>query len=288
MSSTLSKTLRRELVIGAGLLMPGAGNAMTARLIASAGYRVMMVSGAAVANTFLGVPDIGLTSVTELAAHVAAVREAVEIPILADGDTGFGNALNTRRTVKLLERAGANVIMIEDQTYPKRCGHFDGKDVIPVNEMVSKIKAAVDARYDENLMILARTDARAVEGFDAALDRARAYREAGADMLFFEAPLNEKELLAIPKAVGGIHMCNLVVGGKTPMLPREQLADAGYAAICYANAALQAAALAMQEVLGHLNKHGSLEGIESRLMSFAARQQMVDAGTYKELELRYS
>jgi 2-methylisocitrate lyase-like PEP mutase family enzyme len=288
MQESLSGRLRRDLVAGAGLIMPGAANAMTARLIEAAGHRVLMVSGAAVANTYLGMPDIGLVSVTELAAHVAAVREAVTIPILADADTGFGNALNTRRTVQLLERAGANAIMIEDQTYPKRCGHFDGKDVIPAAEMVAKLKAAVDARVDPDLMILARTDARAVEGFAAALDRARAFQEAGADMLFVEAPLTEQELLAIPREVPGIHLCNMVVGGKTPLLPRKRLAAAGYAAICYANAALQAAALAMQEVLGHLHEHGSIAGIESKIMDFADRQRMLDAARYRELERKYA
>src|SRR5207253_6311169 len=128
---------------------------------------------------------------------------------------------NARRTIQLLERAGANAIMLEDQTYPKRCGHFDGKDVIPKTEMVNKLKAAVDARVDPDLMILARTDARAVDGFEAALDRARAYQEAGADFLFVEAPISKEELLAIPKAVGGIHLCNMVIGGKTPLLPRD-------------------------------------------------------------------
>jgi 2-methylisocitrate lyase-like PEP mutase family enzyme len=190
--------------------------------------------------------------------------------------------------VQLLERAGANAIMIEDQTYPKRCGHFDGKDVIPRDEMVSKLKAAVDARVDPNLMFLARTDARAVEGFEAALDRARAYQEAGADMLFIEAPLTKEELLAIPRAVPGIHLCNMVVGGKTPLLPREELAEAGYAAVCYANAALQASALAMQEVLQHLHDHGSIAGIESRLMSFSDRQKMVGSREFGELERRYA
>lgn len=287
MKNTLNQTIRRQLVAGAGNIMPGAGNALTARLIEAAGFPMLMVSGAAVANSFLGVPDIGLVSVTELAAHVAAVREAVNIPILADGDTGFGNAINARRTVQLLERAGANAIMLEDQTYPKRCGHFDGKDVIPQQEMVSKIKAAVDARVDADMMILARTDARAVEGFEAACDRARAYQEAGADFLFIEAPLTKEELLAIPREVPGIHLCNLVIGGKTPLVSRDELAAAGYAAICYANAALQASLLAMQEVLGHLHAKGSIEGIESRLMMFNDRQHVLDAQKYKDLEARY-
>ena len=283
MAESLNKVMRRELVAGAGHLMPGAGNALAARIIEAAGHKMMLISGAAVANTFLGVPDLGLTSVTELAAHVAAAREVVGIPILADGDTGFGNAINARRTVQLLERAGANAIMLEDQTYPKRCGHFDGKDVIPKAEMVNKLKAAVDARVDPDLMILAR-----IEGFEAACDRARAYQEAGADFLFIEAPLTREELLAIPSEVPGIHLCNMVIGGKTPLLPREELAQAGYAVVCYANAALQASMLAMQEVMQHMHQHGSIKGIESRLMMFAERQKVLDADRFKDLEKRYT
>ena len=288
MAESLNKVMRRELVAGAGHLMPGAGNALAARIIEAAGHKMMLISGAAVANTFLGVPDLGLTSVPELAAHVAAARDVVGIPILADGDTGFGNAINARRTVQLLERAGANAIMLEDQTYPKRCGHFDGKDVIPKAEMVNKLKAAVDARVDPDLMILARTDARAIEGFEAACDRARAYQEAGADFLFIEAPLTREELLAIPSEVPGIHLCNMVIGGKTPLLPREELAQAGYAVVCYANAALQASMLAMQEVMQHMAVHGSIKGIESRLMMFAERQKVLDADRFKDLEARYT
>ena len=288
MTQSLNKAMRAALVPGAGHIMPGVANALAARVVESAGYGMMMVSGAAVANTYLGVPDLGLVSVTELASHVAAIRDVVNIPILVDADTGFGNAINTRRTVKLLERAGANAIMLEDQTYPKRCGHFEGKDVIPKAEMVSKLKAAVDARVDPDMMFLARTDARAVEGFEAALERARAYREAGADFLFIEAPLTREELLAIPREVPGIHLCNMVIGGKTPLLPREELAAAGYSVICYANAALQASLLAMQDVLRHLNEKGSIAGIESKLMMFADRQKVLDADTFKALEKRYA
>jgi 2-methylisocitrate lyase-like PEP mutase family enzyme len=274
-TQSLNKVLRQALVAGAGHMMPGAGNALAARFIEAAGHKMMLVSGAAVANNYLGVPDLGLVSVTELADHVAAIRDVVNIPILADGDTGFGNAINARRTVQLLERAGANAIMLEDQTYPKRCGHFEGK-------------AAVDARKDPDLMILARTDARAVEGFEAALDRARAYQEAGADFLFIEAPLTKEELLAIPAAVPGIHLCNMVIGGKTPLLPREELAQAGYAVVCYANAALQASMLAMQQAMQHLAEHGSIKGFEAKLMMFAERQEALDANHFKELEKRYT
>ena len=288
MSAAASQAMRRLLVPGAGHLMPGVANALAARVVEAAGYDMMMVSGAAVANTYLGVPDLGLVSVTELAGHVAAIRDVVSIPLLVDADTGFGNAINTRRTVKLLERAGANAIMLEDQTYPKRCGHFEGKEVVPRAEMVSKLKAAVDARVDGDLMILARTDARAVEGFEAALDRARAYQEAGADFLFIEAPLTREELLAIPREVPGIHLCNMVIGGKTPLLPRAELAAAGYSVICYANAALQASLLAMEEVLRHLHEEGSIAGAEGKLMMFAERQQVLDAEHYKALEKRYA
>jgi len=286
--NALNQRMRADLKAGAGHIMPGVANALAARVVEQAGHRMMMVSGAAVANTYLGMPDIGLVSVTELAGHVMAIRDAVNLPLLVDADTGFGNAINTRRTVKLLERSGANAIMLEDQTYPKRCGHFEGKDVIPKDEMVAKLKAAVDARVDGDMMILARTDARAVEGFEAALDRARAYQEAGADFLFVEAPLTKEELLAIPREVPGIHLCNMVIGGKTPLLPREELARAGYAVICYANAALQSALLAMQEVLRHLNEKGSIVGIESKLMMFAERQKVLDADKFKELEKRYA
>lgn len=288
MTTTLNRAMRALLVPGAGHIMPGAGNALAARIIEATGHKLMMVSGAAVANSYLGVPDLGLVSVSELAGHVAAIRDVVNIPMLVDADTGFGNAINARRTVKMLERAGANAIMLEDQTYPKRCGHFEGKSVVPQAEMVSKLKAAVDARVDGDMMILARTDARATEGFEAALDRARAYQEAGADFLFIEAPLTKDELLAIPERVPGIHLCNMVIGGKTPLLPRGELARAGYSVVCYANAALQASMLAMQQVMQHLAQAGSIEGIESKLMMFAQRQQVLDADFYKALEQRYA
>jgi 2-methylisocitrate lyase-like PEP mutase family enzyme len=234
------------------------------------------------------VPDLGLVTCTELVDHVAAIRDAVDLPLLVDADTGFGNALNVRRTVRQLERAGANAIMLEDQVAPKRCGHFDGKAVVSVAEMAGKLKAAADARQDDDLVLLARTDSRAVEGFEAALDRAHAYREAGADALFIEAPLDEQELLSIPRLLPGIHLCNMVVGGKTPLLPRERLAGSGYAAIAYANAALQAAMLAMQKVLRHLHEHGSIAGAEDQLLSFRDRQSALDMADYQALEARYA
>ena len=282
-----NKSFRQALTPGAGHVMPGAANALAARVIEATGHSMLMVSGAAVANTYLGVPDIGLVSLSELAGHVGAIRDAVNIPILIDGDTGFGNAISVIHTVRVLERAGANAIMLEDQTFPKRCGHFEGKDVISKAEMVQKIKAAVDTRADDNMMILARTDSRAVEGLEAALDRARAYQEAGADFLFIEAPLSNDELAAIPRELPGIHICNMVVGGKTPLLSRQELADLGYSVIVYANVALQASMMAMQRTLQHLHDQGSIAGVEDQLMMFKERQQMVNAEHFNALAQRY-
>ena len=280
--------LRTLLAPGAGLLLPGAGNALTARLVESAGFPAVYLTGAGISNWWLGAPDIGLTSAAEVAAHIAACREAVSIPIVADGDTGFGNAVNLVRTVKMFERAGAGAIQIEDQVYPKRCGHFEGKAVVPPGEFVQKIKAAVDTRSSSDFLVIARTDARAVEGFDAALDRAAAYREAGADLLFVEAPANTAELREIPRRLPGPHLCNIVHGGKTPMLPRDELAAMGYAGILYANAALQAAMLAMQRTLLHLQQAGSLAGAEELLIGFAERQAAVDFDRWSALEQRYA
>jgi 2-methylisocitrate lyase-like PEP mutase family enzyme len=188
--------------------------------------------------------------------------------------------------VRMMERAGANALLIEDQVYPKRCGHFEDKGVIPKAEMVQKIKACVDARQS-GMLILARTDSRAIEGLDAALERARAYQEAGADLLFVEAPTSLEELARIPKAVPGRHLCNMVYGGKTPIPSQKALGDMGYGAICYANAALQASMLAMTKVMKHLKQTGSLDGMEDAVVSFDERQQFVDYARYVAMEKKY-
>jgi 2-methylisocitrate lyase-like PEP mutase family enzyme len=288
MTETLNRRLRERLVRSAGVLLPGAANALAARVIAASGFEAVYITGAGIANTALGVPDLGLVTLTELVDHVAAISDAVALPLIADADTGFGNALNLRRAVRLLERAGANAIQIEDQVFPKRCGHFEGKAVIAAAVMVQKIKAAVDARQDADLLIIARTDARAVEGLDAAIDRAAAYREAGADILFVEAPQSVAELEAIPARLPGPHLANIVFGGKTPGLPRERLAAMGFSGIVYANAALQAAVAGMSRVLRHLAATGSLAGVEDALASFAERQNLVDYDGFAALDRRYA
>ncbi len=273
---------------GAATLIPGAFDAMTARMVEAAGFPVVYLTGAGVTNALLGAPDLGLITATEMAAQIAACRAAVRIPIIADGDTGFGNALNLVRTVRLYERAGANAIQLEDQVFPKRCGHFEGKAVVPLAEMVQKVRAAVDSRRDEHFLVIARTDARAVEGLAAALERAAAYRAAGADVLFVEAPRSEEELRAIPKALPGPHVANIVHGGKTPMLPQAALAEMGYGGVLYANAALQSAMLAIGRTLQHLKEQGSLAGAESQLIGFKERQDVVDFDGWSALDRRYA
>ena len=270
------------------VLLPGAANALTARVIGDLGFEAIYVTGAGVTNTFLGMPDIGLISVTELAQHVRVIREAVVLPLIVDADTGFGNAINVGRTVRLLERSGANAIQFEDQEFPKRCGHFSGKSVVPRAEMVQKIRAAVDARTDADLMIVARTDAIAVNGFDDAIERAQAYIEAGADMTFVEAPRTAEQIAEIPKRLGVPQLINIVAGGLTPMLGLDELERMGYSLVLYANAALQASLAGMQNVLGHLKANGSLHGVEDRLATFAERQRLVQKPHFDALEKKYS
>jgi 2-methylisocitrate lyase-like PEP mutase family enzyme len=284
---SLNRRLRDLLRPGAAVIMPGVANGLTARLAAQVGFETVILSGAGVANFSYGMPDLGLTTASELGDHVAMIRDIIDIPLVVDADTGFGGPLNVRRTIRLLERAGANGVMIEDQVAPKRCGHFDGKDVIPKAEMVQKVRAAVDARIDPDLVIVARTDARAVHGLDDALDRAAAYKEAGADVLFVEAPLSVDELARIPKAVPAPHFSNMVFGGRTPLLGREALADLGYATVIYANSALQAAMRGMLGVLQHLKTHGTLAGAEMSMLPFAERQSIVGMDFFEELGRRY-
>jgi 2-methylisocitrate lyase-like PEP mutase family enzyme len=288
MSDSVPPTLDALLRPGAGLLIAGSANALAARVIEACGFPATFVTGAGIANTFLGAPDIGLLTLSELVDHVWSIRDAVRIPVMVDADTGFGNAVNVGRTVRMLERAGANSIMIEDQVFPKRCGHFEGKSVIPSAEMVQKIRAAVDARHDRATMILARTDARAVHGMDEAIARANLYREAGADILFVEAPLDEAELARIPAEAPGVHICNMVLGGRTPVLSDVALGGMGYAGVVYANAALQASLAGMQRVLGRLKQQGALTDLGEDIIPFADRQRMVDHARYQALERKYA
>ena len=290
MSSTLTerrRALRAKIERRDAIIVPGAGNALTARVIADQGFDAVYVTGAGIANSYLGVPDIGLVTMTELAGNVSAIAEITDLPLIVDIDTGFGNAINARRTVRVLERAGAAAVQIEDQVFPKKCGHFSGKAVIPLDEAVAKVRAAVDAREDDNLIIIARTDARATNGLEAALERAEAFVEAGADMTFVEAPTSMEEMRAITERLSVPQVANMVVGGDTPLTSRADLAKLGFSVVLYANAPLQAAMRAMSDVLRVLKADGDVNAIVDSLADFGERQRLVAKDKYDALETHY-
>ena len=286
MPSATRRKFREILTPGAALLLPGVANALAARVVADIGFSAAYITGAGIANTYLGIPDNGLVTLTELIDHVTTIRDVFPKPLMVDADTGFGNALNMQRTVQLLERAGADAIQIEDQVFPKRCGHFEGKEVIPAKEMVAKLKAAADARVDPDLMIVARTDAIAVEGFNAAMDRIHAFREAGADVGFVEAPTSPEQIATIA-GLDFPQLINIVVGGKTPEMPNARLKELGFAGVLYANTALQASLYGMQRALGHLKSNGQMGDGKDMLVGFAERQRLVDIASFQEAERKY-
>ena len=288
MPQTLNKQFKDQVSLRNGLVVPGVANALAARVVEAIGFEAAYVTGAGVTNTYLGKPDLALISLTQLADHVAAMRDVVDIPLIVDADTGFGNAVSTSHTIQVLERSGANCIQLEDQIFPKRCGHFAGKDVAPTGEMVQKIHAAVDTRRDGDLTIMARTDARATLGLDEAVDRANAFLEAGADIAFVEAPRSIEEMREIPKRVDAPHLVNNVAGGLTPLLSAEELTEMGFAIILYANAALQASVYGMQQVLGHIHKTGSIDGMMERVAGFEERQRLVNKPEYDAMEKKYA
>ncbi len=287
MSSELNQRLRGLFAARKAAIVPGAFNALSARIVADLGYPAIYVTGAGVTNGSLGVPDLGLITLTEIASHVAAMREVVDLPLIVDADTGFGNAVNTYRTIRVLEHAGANAVQLEDQQFPKRCGHFTGKDVIPVEEMTAKVKAAADARRTD-MMIIARTDARATKGYDEAIDRANRYVEAGADAVFIEAPTSVEEIREMAKLVKAPHMVNMVIGGVTPIMDRATLEEFGISVVLYANVALQSAILGMQKALTHLNEHGAVPEEAGITATFKERQRLVGKPEFDKLEKRYA
>lgn len=283
----MSAAFARRIVEPKALLLPGVANPLAARIAEEIGFEALYVTGAGVANTDLGLPDLAFLNLSDMADAVARIAAVVGLPLVVDADTGYGNAVNTYHAVRRLEAAGAAAIQLEDQVFPKRCGHFEGKDVVPAPEMAGKIRAAVDARRSENTLIVARTDACAVEGYEAAVDRAAAYAEAGADILFVEALTSPEQMRDAPRRVARPHLVNIVFGGKTPPLPVEELEAMGYRLILYANAALQAAVAGMQTVLGRLHATGSLDGVEDHLAGFAERQRLGRTVEYDALARHY-
>ncbi len=288
MNHEINKAFRQRLSSGKAVLMPGAANALAARVIDGLGFEALYISGAGLTNTNLGMPDLGFISLPEIALHTAAIRNTTELPIVVDADTGFGNALNVHHTVRTLERAGASAIQLEDQVNPKRCGHFSGKDVVDLDEARSRIAAAVDARHDENFQIVARTDACATQGLDAAIERAEAFIEDGADITFIEAPRSIDHIRDIPKRLKSTpQLINLVVGGKTPIIDFSDLDEMGFGLVLYANVALQGALKGMHDALSILKTDGRMDE-SGPVASFEMRQGSVAKDYYDALEQRYT
>ena len=282
------KQLKALVEARRGVIVPGAFNALSARVIEDLGYGAIYVTGAGVTNMSLGLPDQGFMGLHEIADHTARIRDAVGLPLIVDADTGFGNALNVRHTVRVLERAGADCIQLEDQVAPKRCGHFSGKEVISVAEAVGKIKAAVDARHDPDFLIMARTDACATQGFEAAIERAQKFAEAGADILFVEAVTTAEQIRALPQRLAKPQLMNMVIGGRTPIFDATALGELGYGIVLYANAALQGAVAGMQKALTVLRDTRRIDEDPALVTPFAERQRLVGKPQWDALERRYS
>ena len=269
---------------------PGVYDAFTALIAAQAGFATLYVSGAAIAYTRLGRPDIGLVSMTEVAQTVAMIRDRVGAHLIVDADTGYGNALNVARTVREFERDGANAVQIEDQDFPKRCGHLEGKALIPAAEMCGKLRAALDARRAPDTLIIARTDAIAVEGFDRAIERAITYANAGADLLFVEAPKTRDDLARMAEALRGRTplMANMVEGGKTPPLSAAELEAIGFALVIFPGGIVRAFGHLASEYYTSLAKHGSSEPFRSRMLNFAGLNELIGTPELLALGKRYA
>lgn len=268
--TTPAARLRSLLDESAPVVAPGAFNALFAKLIAEAGFPAVYLSGAGVANSLLGLPDLGILTQTEMVGIADRVCQAVDVPVIADGDTGFGGVHNVARTIRQYERAGVAAVQLEDQSFPKKCGHFEGKEVVAPEEMIQRIYAAQEARSGpDGILIIARTDARAPLGFDEAIDRAHRYGEAGADIVFFEAPQTVEELALVGSELAEFSlMANMVEFGKTPLLPAEELAGLGYSLIIYPGAITRTVVPATRAVLAELAATGSTAGWLDHMASF--------------------
>jgi 2-methylisocitrate lyase-like PEP mutase family enzyme len=276
----------RRLVQADGIVVaPGVWDGLSARLARQAGFAALYATGGGIARS-MGYPDLGLLGVTEVIERVAGIVQHAAVPVIADADTGYGNALNTRRAVREFVRAGAAAIHLEDQTFPKRCGHLDDKSVVSTGEMVQKLRAARDAA-GEDLVLIARTDALAVEGLPAALARAHAYAEAGAEVIFVEAPTSEAQIETIAREVAQPKLINMFEGGKTPLIPLARLQALGYRIVIIPSDLQRAAIRAVQEVLAVIARDGSSAALRERLATFSEREGVVGTADYLELDRRY-
>jgi 2,3-dimethylmalate lyase len=283
---TPRQALRRMIARGGYTIVPGAYDTLTARLVEQAGFEAVYLTGGGYSRAS-GYPDIGLLTLNENAHFIGLTVEAVAIPVIADADTGYGNAVNVIRTVREYEKSGVAGFHLEDQMSPKKCGHYEGKEVISTAEMVGKIKAAVDTRRDADMVIIARSDARAIEGLDAAIDRVNAYLEAGADVGFVEAPQSVEELRIVGRRVAGPALVNVFEGGKTPMLGAGELEAMGFRLGIYPSQTHRAAIRAAQRVLAVLKEDGHTTRIDGELATFQEREVAVGTASWRALEERY-
>jgi 2-methylisocitrate lyase-like PEP mutase family enzyme len=279
--------LRELLASGHITVAPGAFDGLSARLVEQAGFAAIYASGGAIARS-AGVPDLGLLSMSAIVDRLAAMVDVVEIPVVADADTGYGNALNSQAAARAFERAGVAALHLEDQTFPKKCGHYDDKGLVPVAEMTQKLKAMRDALHDPDFIVIARTDAIAVEGFSAAIERASAYIDAGADMIFVEAPTSEAEIEAIAKRLPGWKLINMFEGGKTPLLPASRLEALGYHLVIVPSDTQRAAIKAMQRALAALARDGSTAALRDDMVSFKEREAVIGTAAYLDRDKRYA
>ena len=282
-------TTKLRTLLGSGRIAvaPGAYDGLSARLVEQAGFPAIYASGGAIARS-CGIPDLGLMSASAIVERLQSMVDVLETPLIADADTGYGNALNARAAARAFERAGVAAFHLEDQTFPKKCGHYNDKSLVPVAEMVQKLKAVRDALHDSDFIVIARTDAIAVEGFAAAIDRASAYHDAGADMLFVEAPTSEDEIAGIAKRLPGFKLINMFEGGKTPLLPASRLDALGYHAVIIPRDTQRAAIKAMQRVLGAIGRDGSAAAMRGDMVSFEEREALIDTAGYLERDRRYA
>ena len=278
--------LRMLLASGRITVAPGAFDGLSARLVEQAGFPAVYASGGAIARS-AGVPDLGLLSLSAIVDRLAEMVAVVAVPIIADADTGYGNALNAQAAARAFERAGVAALHLEDQTFPKKCGHYDDKGLVPVAEMAQKLKAVRDALHDPDFVVIARTDAITVEGFAAAIDRALAYHEAGADMLFVEAPTSEAEIAEIAKRLPGFKLINMFEGGKTPLIPVPRLEALGYHVVIIPSDTQRAAIKAMQRALAAISRDGSSASMRGDMVSFKEREAIIDTAAYLDRGRRY-
>lgn len=278
----------RKLIEQHGIIVsPGAYDCLSAKLVEQAGFKMVSATGAGVAASILGYPDVGLTTMSEVLNQTRNIVKSVNIPVFADCDTGYGNPINVYRTIQEFEDAGVAGLFIEDQAAPKRCGHFEGKHLISKEEMVKKIEAALDARTDPDLVIMARTDARDVYGLDAAIECAGAYVEAGVDMIYIESPRTVEELRKVAKAVDVPTMANIVEGGKTPLVSVQELEEMGFKFASFSGSAQRIAMRAIQRLLGTLKTTGSLDGVLEEIALLDERSELLGLQRFYEMEKKY-